>query len=54
MLDPSCWQRAAEALCLALEENTSLKRLALQYNHLDEEASRAVRGAARTAMELLI
>jgi len=47
-------ERAADAFSLALEENTSLKRLALRYNHLDEETERAVRGAARAGVELLI
>jgi len=47
-------ERGAEALGIALEANTSLTRLTLRYNHLDDEAQRLVRSAAAPTLELLI
>ena len=51
---PGSDSRGAEALRLALESNTSLTRLSMRYNHLDDESQRAVRSVATPGLELLI
>ena len=47
-------ERGAAALAVALEDNTSLTRLTLTHNHLDEEAQTLVLSAVGRGLEVLM
>jgi hypothetical protein len=49
-----CDERGATALAAAMEANTSLTKLSLKHNHLDDEAQLMLRSRANPGLELLL
>ena len=47
-------QRGATAIASALQRNTSLTRLALQYNHMDDESKLSIQAAAGATLNIII